>query len=120
MRVRIRPLAWFGFLCTLRKFPIVVMAVTLSLALFGSSAVSADDSVSFTQPVNVSSDGLGSVPQIVVDSSDDIDIAYADLASTPYCSPSPHVCVWTGAALKFRRSSDGGKTFSSPVLLAPQ
>jgi hypothetical protein len=94
---------------------IVAAAVLLILAFCAASPLRAAGNVSFTAPVNVSSDGLGTVPQILLDSSGNIDIAYGDVNSLQ--CPSWVPCSWTGT-IKFSRSTDGGRTFSSPLVIA--
>lgn len=60
----------------------------------------------FTTPVNVSRDGTGNTPQVLVDSAGNIDIAYAEQTGTNLVG-----------GIKFVRSTDRGKTFSKPVVI---
>jgi len=91
---------------------------TLAWVLLGvvpaKSPLRAASSISVTTPGNISKDGTGNFPQIIVDSSGNIDVAFADASSSGPCTPGR--CTWTGG-LKFVRSTDGGKTFSAPVVL---
>lgn len=101
---------------SVRRLVMVATAV-VGFAFCATSPLRAASNVTFTTPVNVSNDGLGTVPQIVVDSSGNIDIAFADAKSITQCVLALP-CPWTGS-LKFIRSTDGGKTFSPAVVLAP-
>ena len=61
----------------------------------------------FSSPLNISNDGAGNAPQLLVDSSGNIDIAYAERTGTS-----------TAGGVRFVRSSDRGKRFSKPVDIA--
>jgi hypothetical protein len=90
---------------TERNYARTLLATLLSVA-WAFSALAARGQT-FTTPVNISSDGAGSASQLVVDSSGNIDIAYAVRAATN-----------TAGGIRFVRSSDGGRTFSKPVDIA--
>ena len=79
-------------------------AALLTLAF----AVTATGAQTFTTPVNVSNDGFGNTPQVLVDSRGNVDIAYAERTAGS-----------TAGGVRFVRSSDGGNTFSIPVVIAP-
>ena len=101
-----------------RRRCLTATALIVFFALCAASPLRGAGNPTFNTPVNVSNDGSGNFPQIIVDSSGNIDIAYADANPTGNCKPAtPTLCQWTGA-LKFVRSTDGGKTFSAPVTLA--
>lgn len=91
-----------------RKFvprPPRCIATLLGVAV--AFCVPAARAQTFTIPANVSSDGAGNAPQMLVDSSGNIDVAYAARTGTN-----------TVGGVRFARSSDGGKTFSKPVDIA--
>ena len=83
----------------------VLWAALLGVAVaFSALAARAQ---TFSAPLNISNDGAGNAPQLLVDSSGNIDIAYAERAGTS-----------TAGGVRFVRSSDRGKQFSKPVDIA--
>lgn len=90
---------------TERNYARTLLATLLSVA-WAISALAARGQT-FSTPLNISSDGAGSAPQLLVDSSGNIDIAYAVRAATN-----------TAGGIRFVRSSDAGRTFSKPVDIA--
>ena len=82
----------------------VLFCGTLLAAGFSVGAARAQ---TFTSPMDISNDGSGRAPQLLVDSAGNIDVAYAERTGSA-----------TLGGIRFTRSSDGGKTFSQPVEIA--
>lgn len=102
--------------CNVRYFFWIAAALVLILAICAAPPLRAAGNPAFSSPLNISNDGAGNFPQIIVDSSGNIDVAFADASpSFPPCTVR-QPCTWTGI-LKFVRSTDGGKSFSPPIIL---